>query len=73
MKKTIATLALVAGLSSGAAAIAQPLLMPSTPAVPATVHAPVVVTKSVTPSIQTKLLTTYRSVRAFWLSRAIVR
>lgn len=74
MRKTIATLALVACLVTGAsAAIAQPLLMPSVPAVPTTVHAPVVVSTPVGPSLQTKVLNTYRQVRSFWLSRAIVR
>jgi len=75
MKKQIATLALVTALTSGAsAALAQPLMMPSVPAVPVTTHvAPVVVTKPVGPSFQTKMLNTYRGVRAFWLSRAIVR
>jgi hypothetical protein len=73
MKKNLVALALAASLSTGVgAAIAQPLLMPSTPAVPVTVHAPVVATPTGV-SVQSKLLNGYRSVRAFWLSRAIVR
>lgn len=73
MKKNIVAIAIAASLSSGVgAAIAQPILMPSVPAVPMTVHAPVVV-KPTGVSLQTKMLNTYRSVRAFWLSRAIVR
>lgn len=73
MKKNLVALALAATLSSGVgAAIAQPMLMPSAPAVPMTVHAPVVATPS-SVSVQTRLLNGYRQVRAFWLSRAIVR
>ncbi len=73
MKKNIVAIAIAASLSSGVgAAIAQPIMMPSVPAVPVTVHAPVVA-QPTSVSMQTKLLNSYRSVRAFWLSRAIVR
>lgn len=73
MKKNIVAIAIAASMSTGiGAAIANPIMMPSVPAVPVTVHAPVVA-KPAGVSLQTKLLHSYRSVRAFWLSRAIVR
>ncbi len=55
------------------AALAGPLMLgPTTaPMVPKVMPVPIVATTTTT--VQTKLLATYRSVRAFWLSRAIVR
>jgi len=53
------------------AALAGPLMLgPTTaPMVPKVMAVPI----ANTTIVQTKLLATYRSVRAFWLSRAIVR
>lgn len=77
MKQTIALIALVGSLTLGtSAALAQGLVAPTpvAPIAPVNVHAPVVMSQPVSFKVmQTKMLNTYRSVRAFWLSRAIVR
>jgi len=54
------------------AALAGPLMLgPTTaPMTPKVYSVPIV---NSTAAVQTKILATYRSVRAFWLSRAIVR
>lgn len=70
MKKRLLTLALLAGaLGAGTASFASgPVILSPVP-MPKTA-----VTASVTtPAVGTSLLKTYRSVRAFWLSRALVR
>ncbi|MBN8661632.1 MAG: hypothetical protein LCH63_15855 [Candidatus Melainabacteria bacterium] len=70
MKKSLLTAGLVLGaLGAGTASFASgPLTVAPTPVPTKTVMASV----NVKP-IQTNLLKSYRSVRAFWLSRALVR
>lgn len=71
--KSMFTAAVVAGAFgvTVSAALAGPLMLgPSTaPFTPKLMAVPIVKVNTV----QTKLLNTYRQVRAFWLSRAIVR
>lgn len=70
--KSLLSAAVVAGVFgvTVTAALAQPLMLgPTTaPMIPKVFSVPIA---NVT--VQTKLLATYRQVRAFWLSRAIVR
>lgn len=64
-----ATLLVLGATTTGA--IASPLMI-GTPTAP--VSAPkVVVAVPATVTVQTQLLNSYRQVRSFWLSRAIVR
>ncbi|MBX9572815.1 MAG: hypothetical protein K2X77_28215 [Candidatus Obscuribacterales bacterium] len=71
--KSMFTAAVVAGAFgvTVTAALAGPLMLgPTTaPMVPKIMSVPIVKVSMV----QTKLLNTYREVRAFWLSRALVR
>ncbi len=68
MKKVLSVALLAVGLGIGTAALATPLFGPASAPVPTAVTAPV----SSVP-VQTQLLNSYRAVRSFWLSRAIVR
>ncbi len=70
--KSLLSAAVVAGAFgvTVTAALAQPLMLgPSTaPMVPKVFSVPIANT-----TVQTKLVASYRQLRAFWLSRAIVR
>lgn len=70
--KSLLSAAVVAGAFgvTVSAALAGPLMLgpANAPMVPKVFAVPIANT-----TVQTKLLSTYRSVRAFWLSRAIVR
>lgn len=68
--KKLFTAGLVAGAFAATAgtAIAGPVLMPVAPMVPKVLSVPV----GVQP-VQTQLLSAYRQLRGFWVSRAIVR
>lgn len=73
--KSMLSAALVAGAFgvTVSAALAGPLMLGPTPApmgaLPKVMATPV----ATTTTVQTQLLNTYRQVRSFWLSRAIVR
>lgn len=75
MKNQIAIISLVGALTFGVPANAQNLVAPMPlPVAPVTVSAPVVKTQPMSFKVmQAKMLNGYRQVRAFWLSRAIVR
>lgn len=74
MKKILALAVLTAALSvSVSTALAGPLMLGPTvlPSSPKVTAVPVV--KLQTSSVQAKLLNSYRQLRSFWVSRAIVR